>query len=217
MIRTTVLGAAWVVPRCSGALGSASPPEHLIVATPDVVSRRPIRQRGAIAPTGAGRAGSLAASFWSAGHETADHKDYGVSGCDRWGTMPRLAVQSGRGLSTLEAAVMTVTSETRSVAGRATALYRRAESVGQSCLGLALLVIAVSQLMVLLDVEAVCGYRREVPQAWTAAGRRHYRASRGLRRAGLVGRHVGRQAFPATRGARTRTSIRASHSRSNFL
>jgi hypothetical protein len=54
---------------------------------------------------------------------------------------------------------MTVTSETRSVAGRATALYRRAESVGQSRLGLALLVIAVSQLMVLLDVEAVCGYR----------------------------------------------------------
>jgi hypothetical protein len=35
---------------------------------------------------------------------------------------------------------------------------------------LALLVIAVSQLMVLLDVEAVCEYRREVPQAWTAAG-----------------------------------------------
>ena len=68
-------------------------------------------------------------------------------------------MQSGRGPSTLEAPVMTVTSETRFVGGRATTLYRRAESVSQSRLNLALLVIAVSQLMVPLGVEAVCGYR----------------------------------------------------------
>jgi len=46
---------------------------------------------------------------------------------------------------------MTITSETRSVTGRVAALYRRAGSAGQSRLGLALLVIAVSQLMVLLN------------------------------------------------------------------
>ncbi|HJY66952.1 MAG TPA: MFS transporter, partial [Streptosporangiaceae bacterium] len=50
---------------------------------------------------------------------------------------------------------MTVTSETRSVAGRVTALYRRAGSAGQSRLGLALLVIAVSQLIVLMDTTIV--------------------------------------------------------------
>src|SRR5580700_9056436 len=50
---------------------------------------------------------------------------------------------------------MTVTSETRSVAGRVTALYRWAGAAGQSRLGVALLVIAVSQLVVLLDTTIV--------------------------------------------------------------
>ena len=46
---------------------------------------------------------------------------------------------------------MTITSETRSVAGQVAALYRRAGQAGQRRPGLALLVIAVSQLMVLLN------------------------------------------------------------------
>ncbi len=50
---------------------------------------------------------------------------------------------------------MTITSETRSVAGRVTALYRRAGRAGQSRLGLALLVIAGCQLMVLMDTTIV--------------------------------------------------------------
>jgi MFS family permease len=50
---------------------------------------------------------------------------------------------------------MTMTSETRSVAGRVRALYRRAGSAGQSRLGLALLVIAVSQLIVLMGTTIV--------------------------------------------------------------
>jgi len=50
---------------------------------------------------------------------------------------------------------MTITSETRSVAGRVTALYRRAGNAGQSRLGLALLVIAVSQLIVLMGTTIV--------------------------------------------------------------
>jgi EmrB/QacA subfamily drug resistance transporter len=50
---------------------------------------------------------------------------------------------------------MPITSETRSVAGRVIALYRRAGNAGQSRLGLALLVIAVSQLVVLLDTTIV--------------------------------------------------------------
>ena len=50
---------------------------------------------------------------------------------------------------------MTVTSEARSVAGRVTALYLRAGNAGQSRLGLALLVIAVSQLIVLMDTTIV--------------------------------------------------------------
>src|SRR5580704_2905 len=50
---------------------------------------------------------------------------------------------------------MTVTSEARSVAGRVTALYRRAGRAGQSRLGLALLVIAGCQLMVLMDTTIV--------------------------------------------------------------
>jgi EmrB/QacA subfamily drug resistance transporter len=50
---------------------------------------------------------------------------------------------------------MTVTSEARSVAGRVTALYRRAGNAGQSRLGLALLVIAGCQLMVLMDTTIV--------------------------------------------------------------
>jgi hypothetical protein len=50
---------------------------------------------------------------------------------------------------------MTITSETRSVAGRVTALYRRAGNAGQNRLGLALLVIAVSQLIVLMDTTIV--------------------------------------------------------------
>ena len=50
---------------------------------------------------------------------------------------------------------MTVTSETRSVAGRVTALYRRAGNAGHSRLGLALAVIAVSQLIVLMGTTMV--------------------------------------------------------------
>jgi EmrB/QacA subfamily drug resistance transporter len=50
---------------------------------------------------------------------------------------------------------MTITSETRSVARRVTALYRRAGNAGQSRLGLALLVIAVCQLIVLMDTTIV--------------------------------------------------------------
>jgi MFS family permease len=50
---------------------------------------------------------------------------------------------------------MTVTSETRSVAGRAAGLYRRAGNAGRNRLGLALLVIAVCQLMVLMDTTIV--------------------------------------------------------------
>lgn len=50
---------------------------------------------------------------------------------------------------------MTITSETRSVAGRVTALYRRAGNADQNRLGLALLVIAVSQLIVLMDTTIV--------------------------------------------------------------
>src|SRR5690348_1125647 len=50
---------------------------------------------------------------------------------------------------------MTVTSETRSVAGRVTGLYRRAGNAGQRRLGLALLVIAVSQLIVLMGTTIV--------------------------------------------------------------
>jgi MFS family permease len=50
---------------------------------------------------------------------------------------------------------MTVTSETRSVAGRVTALYRQAGNAGQHRLGLALLVIAVSQLIVLMGTTIV--------------------------------------------------------------
>ena len=50
---------------------------------------------------------------------------------------------------------MTVTSETGSVAGRVTALYRRAGAAGRSRLGLALVVIAVSQLIVLMETTIV--------------------------------------------------------------
>lgn len=50
---------------------------------------------------------------------------------------------------------MTITSETRSVAGRVTALYRRAGNADQNRPGLALLVIAVSQLIVLMDTTIV--------------------------------------------------------------
>src|SRR5690348_15510231 len=70
-------------------------------------------------------------------------------------TVRGLAAQSGRGPSMFEPAVLTMTSETRSVAGRVTALYRRAENAGQRRLGLALLVIAVSQLIVLMGTTIV--------------------------------------------------------------
>jgi hypothetical protein len=50
---------------------------------------------------------------------------------------------------------MTITSETRSAAGRVTALYRRAGKAGQNRLGVALLVIAVSQLIVLMGTTIV--------------------------------------------------------------
>src|SRR5579872_4844025 len=50
---------------------------------------------------------------------------------------------------------MTVTSETQSAARRVAGLYRRAGNAGRNRLGLALLVIAVCQLMVLLDTTIV--------------------------------------------------------------
>jgi len=46
---------------------------------------------------------------------------------------------------------MTVTSKTRSVVERVTALYHPARNAGRSRFGLPLLVIAVSQLIVLLN------------------------------------------------------------------
>ncbi len=51
--------------------------------------------------------------------------------------------------------VIVGSSEPRSVAGRVTVLYRRAGRAGQSRLGLALLVIADCQLMVLMDTTIV--------------------------------------------------------------